>query len=550
MSLNTILATAPLTTTNYILKATGTTIGNSLIWDNGTNVGIGNQNSLYTLDVSGTGRFTGIVTFGSTLSNGTYAYTLPSATGTLALTSAIPANPVGGTGTTNTIPKFTASSTIGDSAITDDGTTVTLVSRALSGTTATFSGNTTVSSASSSGFVVNSTNNASYRGFTIQANGTTQAGFEVLPNTGEIRIGGYSTTNDYFPVIYSDGVAALTFGIGATPSATFSSSVTANGLYASTGNSARFYRSANDYYWSIHNDGNNYLNFGTYLANGTAYLTNPKMILWDNGSVGIGTSSPSTKLQIEDGYISTYHNINANGAGYGIQFYTNGGGSKNTIASIDISQVGTTRSGDMIFNTSNAGAPTERMRITSGGRVLINTTSTTSAGLGTGLFQVNSEVMSVGGYSGLFWENRSGGVTATSNWYGWYTIGGTIYLYNGANNVANIAPSTGVYTATSDINKKKDFEPYINNGLNAILGLKPTLYRMKSEDESTDKHLGLIAQEVKDYIPQAYVETIAEEKDGGVHIGLNYNAITATLVKAIQEMNTKIIELEKIVATK
>ena len=58
MSLNTILATAPLTTTNYILKATGTTIGNSLIFDNGTNVGIGNTNTSYTLDVSGTVRGT------------------------------------------------------------------------------------------------------------------------------------------------------------------------------------------------------------------------------------------------------------------------------------------------------------------------------------------------------------------------------------------------------------------------------------------------------------------------------------------------------------
>jgi hypothetical protein len=106
MSTNTILATTPLVSTNYLLRATGTTIGNSLIFDNGTNVGIGNTNTSYTLDVSGTGRFTGIVTFGSTLSNGTYAYTLPSATGTLALTSAIPANPVGGTGTTNYISKF------------------------------------------------------------------------------------------------------------------------------------------------------------------------------------------------------------------------------------------------------------------------------------------------------------------------------------------------------------------------------------------------------------------------------------------------------------
>ena len=59
MSLNTILATAPLTTSGYHIKANGTTLGNSLIWDNGTNVGIGNTNTSYTLDVTGTGRFTG-----------------------------------------------------------------------------------------------------------------------------------------------------------------------------------------------------------------------------------------------------------------------------------------------------------------------------------------------------------------------------------------------------------------------------------------------------------------------------------------------------------
>ena len=59
MSLNTILATAPLTTQNYHLKMIGTSIGNSLIWDNGTNVGIGNTNTSYTLDVSGSGRYNG-----------------------------------------------------------------------------------------------------------------------------------------------------------------------------------------------------------------------------------------------------------------------------------------------------------------------------------------------------------------------------------------------------------------------------------------------------------------------------------------------------------
>ena len=63
MSLNTILATAPLTATGYHLKATGTALGQSLIWDNGTNVGIGNTNTSYTLDVSGTIRGTTSVYF-------------------------------------------------------------------------------------------------------------------------------------------------------------------------------------------------------------------------------------------------------------------------------------------------------------------------------------------------------------------------------------------------------------------------------------------------------------------------------------------------------
>jgi hypothetical protein len=70
MSLNSILATAPLTTQNFVLKANGTTIGNSLIFDNGTNVGIGNTNTSYTLDVSGTARFTGALTAGSTTLTG------------------------------------------------------------------------------------------------------------------------------------------------------------------------------------------------------------------------------------------------------------------------------------------------------------------------------------------------------------------------------------------------------------------------------------------------------------------------------------------------
>ena len=43
----------------------------------GGNVGVGIANPIFKLDVSGTGRFSGQLTIGSTITNGTYAYTLP-----------------------------------------------------------------------------------------------------------------------------------------------------------------------------------------------------------------------------------------------------------------------------------------------------------------------------------------------------------------------------------------------------------------------------------------------------------------------------------------
>jgi hypothetical protein len=54
------------------------------------NMCVGNTNDTYRLDVTGTARLTGQLRLESTITNGTYTYTLPSATGTLALTSDIP----------------------------------------------------------------------------------------------------------------------------------------------------------------------------------------------------------------------------------------------------------------------------------------------------------------------------------------------------------------------------------------------------------------------------------------------------------------------------
>jgi hypothetical protein len=103
--------------------------------------------------------------------------------------------------------------------------------------------------------------------------------------------------------------------------------------------------------------------------------------------------------------------------------------------------------------------------------------------------------------------------------------------YDGTGDVGNFNPSTGAYTATSDINRKTDIE-LSNIGLTEVLGLETVLYRMKVDEPTSDKQLGFIAQQVRSFIPQAYVETPGM-------IGLTDRPIIAALTKAIQELNKK-----------
>lgn len=180
-------------------------------------------------------------------------------------------------------------------------------------------------------------------------------------------------------------------------------------------------------------------------------------------------------------------------------------------------------SNDMVFKT----LATERMRITSTGSVLVGMTSGVSGRITVIGLQVQNEVYSRGTSSGFFWEDR----TLTTSWGGWYTNNGLTYMYNGSGNASSINMSTGVYTALSDITKKKDFEQS-TIGLDAVLALKPMLYRMKTDTVFAPKQLGFIAQEVKDIIPQAYVET-------DDFIGLNDRPIVAALVKAVQELKAE-----------
>jgi hypothetical protein len=104
------------------------------------------------------------------------------------------------------------------------------------------------------------------------------------------------------------------------------------------------------------------------------------------------------------------------------------------------------------------------------------------------------------------------------------------------------ADANGVLqAATSDMNLKNTIEnsPF---GLNEILLLNPVTFLYNDINRKLDsdvKEVGFIAQDVFDIIPNAVSST------GTGDLQLDYRAITATLVKAIQEQQTLIKALEQ-----
>jgi hypothetical protein len=297
-------------TTNYLPKFTGTsTIGDSLVFDNGTNVGIGTATPSGKLTINSTGDNNIRLENGSEL-----AIVRVLTSGALDIWShGDTANEIQfrqGTGSGSVKMMLDASGNLG-LGVTPSAWLNTL--NALQIGAAHLFGQTTGTGTVSLGnnaylnstpayiyqYNGKATRYGQYDGqheFYTAPSGTagnaisfTQA--MTLTANGELCVGRTSAYGAGFLVNVEGNIyasAAIVAG----------STVTANGLYANAGNSARFYRGANDYYWSIHNDSNNFLNFGTFAANGTAYGTNPKMILQDNGNVGIGTTSPTTALHV------------------------------------------------------------------------------------------------------------------------------------------------------------------------------------------------------------------------------------------------------------
>jgi len=364
------------------------------------------------------------------------------------------------------------------------------------------------------------------------------------------------TTGVYYPSATTWGVstagtnalyidASQNVGIGTTPTSGSQLS-TIQTTYGIFGGSSQININTNAYY----NGGWKYIGTGyatlysqnltgasgthtwSYSASGTAgnaITFNEAMRIDSSGNVGIGTTSPGAKLDV-NGVIGFAGNTRQ-----GIsKIYTASTGDMYGMEQVSPAQAGTYPA-LRLFTANAAGAVmafgkytdsttfTEWVRIDSSGNLLVGTTSAT------GHFTLKQSSNNYGGSFALVRQDT------TDNWQ--FRVDGSSTLLFGYNSSdrGSFNSGTGAYTALSDRNKKKDFEDS-TIGLSAVMQLKPTLYRMIDEEETSDKHLGFIAQEVKEVIPPAYVE-LGDENNK--FIGLDYQPIVSALVKAIQELKAE-----------
>jgi len=561
---NLIIGNANSTSTSQSLYFFANPNGNAEMTLTGSNFGIGTTVPNYKLDVSGSIRATGNIV-AQTLVVQTISSSVVYSSG-----SNVFGNVIGNT------HQFTGSVSVSGS-----GTFVSSV---------TANGGF-ISAGSPNGYPLGElqfspTTAGSYAG--ISTNGTTTPTLyfdhRAASNTGQ------------FVFRNGTGGANTLLTISGTGAATFASSVTANGgISVPIGTASDFGTSGTSLLRIVSTGGVNYIQSAINNTTGgsaaplvftSMYAANEWMRITSSGNVGIGTTSPQQALQLgqvsviaqdvnsmyvganfgtnTNGYYikSQYANqINFDSAQGNINFKIAGSGTAGTYISYNTAMVLTSNSNLLIGTTTDTGqsnhklqvyGSTTRIRIDSSNNnsgVLLAESGTNkySVACASGDFQIYSETSSVTrvnvtnagdlkhiAYStgqAILWT-YNGGAT-----YGFYNANnGTFVLTNsGVANVGSFNMSSGAYTATSDINKKKNIE-LSTLGLNEILQLIPKTYRFKTEDDDSKKNIGFIAQDVKDVIPYAYSENIIGDE---TFIGLEYTAFIPVLVKAIQELNQK-----------
>jgi hypothetical protein len=274
---------------------------------------------------------------------------------------------------------------------------------------------------------------------------------------------------------------------------------------------------------------------GSYLPMTFYTGGSERMRIDTSGNVGIGTSSPASRLQVVGaagfgngaaGSAATISSTTTGNSATTLGFAT---GSGSTFDIILLAAGASPANGvvlnqrnnaPMAFNTNN----TERMRIDSSGNVMVNTTSVLENG-------IVSVIATTNAYVGRVPNN------SFSNFVGQNSSGSLTFFVQGSGTI-NAVNTT--ITAISDQRLKENIQD-IDVGLDAVMALKPRKFDWKSgkgKDIKGDR--GWIAQEFEQVFPEMVSTWLGSPPDGEEP----YKAVGANLIpvltKAIQELKAEL----------
>ena len=295
------------------------------------------------------------------------------------------------------------------------------------------------------------------------------------------------------------------------------------------------------------------LQFAT--SDGTNGSVLERMRIAEDGMVGIGTTVPTTQLMVSgaENNCEVLRVANIQGAGGGTQGITYIGISPWSSATNAHTRIGAVEASDasyqahMIFETRSTDAdnlPSERMRITSAGRVGIGTTTPNPNLHVVGSIGSTTHMTAQGG---IYFSVAPGAefepvriTTAASG-------GGTCTLY-----IGNEAIQT-----SSDRRVKNNIQCYTCSAVSVLDNARVVEFEYDKEKisdhsdfgpSSRGKYVGLIAQEMIEYARWAIND--GEGDPEGEHIWkAEYQHMVPLLIKAVQELNERIEESQEEVTT-
>jgi hypothetical protein len=290
---------------------------------------------------------------------------------------------------------------------------------------------------------------------------------------------------------------------------------------------------------------------GTYLPL-TMYTSGVERLRIDtSGNVGISTTSPSYKLDVNDvarvsglrqsfqtglfdvdGALSNYSAtngvyLNGNATGW---LRLSGDGTNNSSASIQLNGGSYGESKLIVFSTNNA----ERMRITSSGNLLVGVTGL-DASEKVRIYATGGEALRLSN------DDLSGSSIVTKSQTASASTHFVLAVLNSVGTVVGRIThndSNTTFATSSDYRLKENVAPMIG-ALAIVAQLKPCTYTWKSSGKDSQ---GFIAHELQEVIPDAVVgEKDAVDKEGNISPqGIDTSFLVATLTAAIQELKTEL----------